>query len=50
MPGDEFGRREVLTQLRDGGGGALYWWGVKPDSQGAVAGVDVAAAGQRLAD
>src|SRR5674476_1395703 len=44
------GGGEVLAQLCDGSGGAARWQRVESDSQRAVAGVDVAAAGQRLAD
>src|SRR5674476_1263964 len=44
------GGDEVFTQLCDGSGGAAGRQRVEPDSQRAVAGVDVATAGQRLAD
>src|ERR1035437_2435688 len=44
------GGGEVFTQLCDGSGGAAGGQRVEPDGQGAVAGVDVAAAGQSLAD
>jgi len=40
----------VITQFRNGGGGARGGYWVESDGQDAVAGVDVAAAGEHLAD
>ena len=44
------GGGEVLTEFRDGGGGARGGSGIQSQRQRAFAGVDVAATGEGLAD